>query len=110
MSQELHPFWKGVQDEFQKQGIWDALADVPGMAMAHPALAAGVAGTGLLAGIGAVKGLRALQGGKPLFGAKPAAGAAEAAAKKGFGWKGLALAGGAGALGTAYLMRKKHEE
>jgi hypothetical protein len=110
MSQELHPFWKGVQDEFQKQGIWDTLAAVPAMAMAHPALAAGVAGAGLLAGLGTVKGLRALQGGKPLFGAKPAAEAAAEVAKKGFGWKGLAAAGGAGALGAAYLMKKKHEE
>ena len=105
MGQELHPFWKGVQDELKKEGIWDTLAAGAAPlaeAISNPYVAATVAGGLGLAGMGLV-GMRA----KRL--AAQAAPAAEAA-KKGFGWKGMAAAAGAGALGGAYLTRKKREE
>lgn len=101
MAQELHPFWRGVQDEFKKQGFLETLAPL-GEAMANPYVAMATAGGLGLAGMGLI-GARAARAAK-------AAPAAAEAAKKGFGWKGLAAAGGAGALGTAYLMRKKREE
>jgi hypothetical protein len=113
-----HPFLRGFLHEVsEKRAFLESAADVAGIAMENPGIAAGVAGASLLAGVGAVKGLRKMQGGKPLFGKMPAPAPAPAAAapvaqevRKGFSGKalaGAALAGGAGAL---YLTRKKSQE
>jgi len=110
MSQELHPFWRGVQDEFKKEGFLDAVTGTLGSTVEALGPYGTAAGAGL-AGIGAIALGRKLR--LPLFhkklkpSAAQAAAAAEEPVRKGFGWKGLGAAAGAGALGGAYMARKK---
>jgi hypothetical protein len=101
---DLHPFWMGFYGEVEKLGFVD-----PGVAAEyaaeHPVVAASAVGVPLgLAAIGAKRAIQRRMAAK----AAPAA-AAAAAAPKGFGLKGLAVAGGLGALG-GYMMGKKKSE
>lgn len=99
---KLHPFWAGFYDEVEKVGL------DPGVALEyakeHPWLTGAAVGVPL--GLGAI----ALKRGIHKAFSKPPAVPAAATAPKGFGLKGLALAGGAGLLGGYMFGRRKKEE
>lgn len=110
MSEEMHPFWRGVFDEMQKVGYAEAVAgsvaDPVMQFLATPAGAATAAGLSGLGVIGLGRRLRV-----PGFKKAPPAVAAPASSKEapqggGFGWKGLATAGALGA-GATYLATRK---
>jgi hypothetical protein len=100
---DLHPFWAGVQYELAKCGFIDA-------AVEHPGIAAGVGAAGLGLGALTVHGLRkTFNEGRPLGVPRPP----PPPIKKGFGWKGMAvagLAGGAASLYGAHKFKQKMEQ
>jgi len=99
---DMHPFWRGFYSEVEKVGFVD-LETASQYAGEHPILAG--AAVGVPVGLAAVAAKRGLQ-----WASKPkVTPAAPAAAAKGMGLKGLALAGGAGLLG-GYMLSKKHRD
>lgn len=100
---DMHPFWRGFYSEVEKVGFVDP-DTAKQYALEHPIVAASAVGVPL--GLGVIAAKRAIS--KRMNTPKVPAGEA-AKVTKGFGMKGLALAGGAGLLG-GYMLSKKHRD